>query len=243
MSCTFYKGDCHDLVKRIQDNSVDLIYWDPPFATTQNAWDESLNWTELFSECFRVLKNTGMLVIHCSIPFNYELIRKAPRAPNYSWYWKKETPTCPLIANQQPLRQVEEVLVWRKNKNTYYRQNIGTEVRKSTYMTTTDYYGETTKKGVTEIIGKTRTHLLEMPRCRNARAGRFKRGREFVTRSEEMIELFLKHYTKEGDTVLDLTCYKGLTGVVAKKLKRHWIGFDKYFYPTQLLGNGGSTNA
>ena len=239
MSCTFYKGDCHDLVKRIQDNSVDLIYWDPPFATTQNEWDESLNWTELFQECFRVLKNTGMLVMHCSIPFNYELIRKAPRAPNYSWYWNKGATTCPLLANQQPLRCVEEVLVWRKQYNTYYRQNIGTENRTVSLMTPTEYYGEVKKQGKTVIQGTTRTHLLNMPRHPDAIAGRPKKGekreRTYLTRSEEMIELFIKHYTKEGDTVLDPTCFKGLTGLVSKRLKRHWIGFDRWFMPTALL--------
>ena len=29
-------------------------------------------------------------MIHCSVPFNYTLIREAPKAPSYSWYWKKE---------------------------------------------------------------------------------------------------------------------------------------------------------
>lgn len=234
---TFYKGDCLEQMKRLPSDSIQLIYWDPPFASTRNFWDEKLDWPKLFSEAFRLLKSSGMLVIHCSIPFNYELIRTAPKPPNYSWYWKKDSPTCPLIANQQPLRIMEEILVWRKDKNTYYRQNIGTEKRKSSYMTSTEYYGSTEKQGITEITGKTRTHLLEMPRCKNARGGRFKHTKDYVTRTEDMMELFIKHYTKEGDTVLDPTCYRGLTGVVSKRLKRRWIGIDKYFMPELLMTN------
>ena len=222
-------------MKRLPAKSIDLIYWDPPFATTRNFWDEKLDWPKLFSEAFRLLKDTGMLVMHCSIPFNYELIRAAPKPPNYSWYWKKPVPTCPLIANQQPLRVVEEVLVWRNKKNTYYRQNIGTEKRTVKFMTPTEYYGKTEKQGTTVITGKTRTHLLEMPRCKNATGGRFTRDRDYVTRSDEMMELFIKHYTKEGDVVLDPTCFKGATGVVCKHLKRRWIGIDKYFFPELLM--------
>lgn len=233
---TFYFGDCLIQMKKLPSQSINLIYWNPPYGTTQNTWDESLNWEDLFKECFRLLRSDGMLVIHCSIPFNYELIRRCPRPPSYSWYWKKDAPTCPLIANHQPLRIVEEILVWKNKKNTYYRQNEGTEERKSSYGTTKSYYGDISRGAkASKIIGKTRTHFLDMPRNKSARGGP-KRDQDFVTRTDEMIELFIKHYTKEGDVVLDPTCYKGLTGVICKRLNRKWIGIDKYFMPSLLIG-------
>ena len=232
---TFYKDDCLNAMKRLNDKSINLIYWNPPFGTTQNFWDESLDWPKLFEQSFRVLKDDGMLVIHCAVPFNYELIRQAPKPPSYSWYWKKDAPTCPMIANSQPMRIVEEILVWKNKKNTYYRQNIGTELRRTTYGTTTAYYGDIGKRRTSDkIVGKTRTHFLDMPRCKAARGGP-KRNQDFVTRTEEMIELFIKHYTKEGDTVLDPTCYKGLTGKVCKRMGRKWVGIDKYFFPTHII--------
>jgi DNA modification methylase len=198
---------------------VNLIYVNPPFGTTNNFWDEAQDWPSIFKECFRILTNDGMLVIHCSIPFNYELIRAAPKPPSYSWYWKKDSPTCPLIANHQPLRIVEEILVWKNKKNTYYRQQEGTEARKSTYITKPDYFGETTKKSATMIVGKTRSHFLDMKRHING----------FSTRPDEMVDLFIKSYTKPGDTVLDMFCYKGLSSKFCED--RKWIGIDKYFYP------------
>lgn len=225
MSFEFRKGDSLQLIKTIDSNSIDLLYIDPPFGTTKNFWDEALDWINLFPEMFRVLKKTGMLVIHCSVPFNYVLIKSADKLPSYSWYWVKESPTCPLLANQQPMRIVEEILVWKKEKNTYYRQQIGDEPRYSSYMTTNDYYGPTAKKGKTIIKGKTRTHLLQMKRDLDG----------FSTRPKEMVELMIKSYTKENDTVLDLFCYKGLTGVVCKELKRNYIGFDKHHIPSLLF--------
>ena len=225
---TFYSGDCLALLKKTSSKTVDLIYWDPPFGTTKNAWDEKLDWPAIFKECFRVLKDDGVLIIHCSIPFNYELIRAAPKPPTYSWYWKKDSHTCPLIANVQPLRIMEEVLVWKNKKARYYRQQIGSEPRKSTWITKPDYFGATKKDKASIVYGKTRTHLLEMSRSLDG----------FSTRPEEMIKLFVESYTKEGDLVLDPTCYKGLTGKVCKELKRRWLGFDKYFYPVLILENG-----
>lgn len=216
----FYKGDTLATLKtQIRDKSVNLIYVNPPFGTTKNYWDEKQDWPKLFAECFRVLKDDGMLVIHCSVPFNYELIRAAPKPPAYSWYWKKDSPTCPLIANHQPLRIVEEILVWKNKKNTYYRQQEGTDQRKSTYITKPDYFGETSKKSSTMIVGKTRSHFLDMKR--NIKG--------YSTRPDEMIDLFIKSYSKPGDTVLDMFCYKGVSSRFCSD--RKWIGIDKYFFP------------
>ncbi len=33
-------GDCHELLKRIPDASVSLLYTDPPFSITMAKWDE-----------------------------------------------------------------------------------------------------------------------------------------------------------------------------------------------------------
>jgi hypothetical protein len=127
---TFYKGDALQMMRQhLSSGSVNLIYFDPPFATTGNWWDEPMDWTAIFAECFRVLRDDGMLVIHCSVPFNYTLIRAAPRPPSYSWYWRKNRVTNFLNVNRQPMRCVEEILVWTKKRNTYYPQRIGTEVR------------------------------------------------------------------------------------------------------------------
>ena len=216
----FYRGDTLETLRgQIKDKSINLIYVNPPFGTTKNYWDEKQDWPSLFKECFRVLKDDGMLVIHCSIPFNYELIRAAPKPPSYTWYWKKERPTCPLIANAQPLRLVEEILVWKNKKNTYYRQQIGDESRESAWMTTNDYYMKNVTAKKTVILGKTRTHLFEMKRDVQG----------FSTRPREMIDLFINSYSKPGDTVLDMFCYKGASKKSCEG--RRWIGIDKYFFP------------
>jgi DNA modification methylase len=216
----FYQGDIFSVVKsQIPDKSVSLIYCDPPFGTTGNFWDEKIDWRRLFAECFRILKPDGMLIIHCSIPFNYDLIRAAPKAPSHSWYWLKDSHTCPLISKIQPLRQVEEILVWKNKKGVYYPQKIGDELRPSTYMTKTDYFGEDTKGKVSYNKGKYRSHFVNMRRDISG----------FSTRPKELVELMINSYSKPDDVILDMFCYKGLS-YHCKGLRR-WIGIDKYFVP------------
>lgn len=224
MSC-FIRGDALKTLKsQIKSKSIDLIYFDPPFGTTRQVWDEKQDWPAIFTECFRVLKDRGMLVIHCSIPFNYELIRAAPKPPSHSWYWLKESPTCPLIANQQPLRQVEEILVWKNKRNAYYRQQIGDEPRVVQNSSGSDYYMRNIHAGEHILRGKTRSHFLNMRRSLDG----------FSTRPKEMIQLMIDSYSQAGDTVLDLFCYKGISSTCCAG--RKWIGIDKNFYPMLLDG-------
>ena len=224
---TFYKGDCLENMKRLPDKSVNFIYWNPPFGTTYQTWDECLPWEALFKECFRILKPEGTLAIHCSVPFNYTLIRAAPRMPTYSWYWDKLNPTTPLLAKTQPLRQVEEILVWKNKKTTYYPQRVGTVERTFTSSGATDYVYRNTivPQSPQTVKGYYQRHIIHMKSSVDG----------FSTRPEELIELMLRSYTKEGDTVLDPTCYKGITGRISKKMNRKWIGIDKYFFATYIL--------
>jgi site-specific DNA-methyltransferase (adenine-specific) len=223
----FYRGDCFEQMKRLPAKSIDFIYFNPPFATTCQWWDESLPWSAIFEQCFRLLKDVGTLAIHCSVPFNYTLIRAAPKPPNYSWYWDKQATTSPLLAKKQPLRCVEEILIWT-NKVKYNPQRVGTQIRRvrqnrisSNYMN----HATCIPKETTTVVGYYQTHLVSMPR----------HVRGFATRPDQLIELFIKSYTNEGDTILDPTCYKGLSGRIAGALGRRWIGIDKYFLPIELI--------
>ena len=63
-------GDCHDIIKTIKTDSIDLIYNNPPFGTTENKWDKPLQWEKLWIEIWRVLKPNGIAVIHADKPFH-----------------------------------------------------------------------------------------------------------------------------------------------------------------------------
>ena len=60
-------GDIHDVIKTIDDNSIDLIYTDPPFNITKASWENPLDWKLLFSEMWRVIKPTWKIILYSSI--------------------------------------------------------------------------------------------------------------------------------------------------------------------------------
>lgn len=219
----FHYGDVFKVLEsQIQDKSINLIYINPPFGTTKNWWDSKLDWVSLFKEFFRILKDDGTIVIHCSIPFNYELIKSAPKPPTYTWYWNKCYHTGHLLTAYQPLRQIEEILVWKNKKSTYYRQQIGDEQITRPLPSQSSYYGKI-KKGSTTVIGKTRTNLITMKRDIQG----------FSTRPAELVSLMIDSYSKAGDTILDCFCYKGLS--YTHSVGRRWIGIDLNFIPSVVI--------
>ena len=77
-------GDCKAELQKIEQNSIDLIYLDPPFFTQkkqtlknrqnkeysfEDSWDDINTYKnyiqERLEECKKVLKNTGSVFLHC----------------------------------------------------------------------------------------------------------------------------------------------------------------------------------
>ena len=51
----YIKGDIQEVIKTLDNNSIDFIYTDPPFnSQTQAKWDSVIDWSLLFPEMWRV---------------------------------------------------------------------------------------------------------------------------------------------------------------------------------------------
>tara|TARA_R110002051_G_C8680379_1_gene491694 strand:- start:242 stop:922 length:681 start_codon:yes stop_codon:yes gene_type:complete len=213
------EGDIHEKIIKLETNSVDLIYTNPPYNTTENKWDKKLDWKLLFKEMWRVLKPNGKIILHSSIPFTYDLIQV--EKPKYHYIWIKEHPTNFFHAKKQPLRQEEEILVYYKKQGTYNPQMIGEKFYKKTKCGKSNYYGSRGENKIYETeeeghYGKYPNNILNYAR----------HIRGFSTRPNELVDYFIKTYSNEEETILDITCYNYLTGHRAKKLNRNYIGID-----------------
>ena len=58
-------GDSKELLKKIQDNSVDMLCTDPPYGYSmmQKSWDKVLPDPEIWRECLRVLKPGSFICV------------------------------------------------------------------------------------------------------------------------------------------------------------------------------------
>jgi len=212
------KGDIHEEIKHIPDNSIDMIYNDPPFATTENEWDKPLRWEELFNEMWRVLKPDGVIALHCSMPFTYQLIKQC--TPKYHYIWVKDRCTNFFHAKRQPLRKQEEVLIYYKKQPTDNPEKIGNQFVATQKGAKNRYFG---KRGGEKVVepgsghyGNYPVNVLNYPR----------HVRGAATRPDALVDYFIKTYTNPGEKILDLTCYDALCGRRADILDRECISVD-----------------
>lgn len=105
-------GDCMELLPQIPDKTVDLILCDLPYGTTDCAWDKTLPMESLWKEYRRLLRPNGVAALFAAQPFTTELINSNRAEFRYCWYWLKNMATGFAFARYQPMRKIEEVVIF-----------------------------------------------------------------------------------------------------------------------------------
>ena len=60
-------------MKRIDDKSIDFIFTDLPFSTTQNSWDVLIPFEPLWKQYERIIKDNGCIALWAQSPFDKRL--------------------------------------------------------------------------------------------------------------------------------------------------------------------------
>ena len=209
-----YKSDTLEMIKKLPPAHFDLLYTNPPFGTTGAAWDKALDWDALWPEIWRVLKPNGAVVLHCSMPFTYDLAASQRKWLKYHYTWVKNNSTTFMLAKTQPMRIQEEILVFYKSQPTYNPHMLGGEFhnkRAVKHGGREGYWGNSPDKNQESAEGG---HTGRYPETvlyfdiQKAKTGERGAG----TRRPEMVDFFLNTYTNAGDKVLDITCFNAITG-------------------------------
>jgi site-specific DNA-methyltransferase (adenine-specific) len=238
-------GDCLELMKDIPNGSIDMILADLPYGTTQNKWDSIIPLDELWKEYKRIVKDDGAIVLTSMQPFTSSLILSNSKEFKYCWYWKKNRATGVLNAKKQPLRNIEEICVFRVKK--YKAQGL-IEYNKPSRNGKKDSpnYGKGKTNSYTQKWTNYPTQLLI-----------FDSVQRVVHPTQKPVELFeylIKTYTNENELVLDNTAGSGTTAIACLKTNRQFIvmekeqkyydiilkrvgDFNKKFEPQTLFGN------
>ena len=59
------QGDCLELMKDIEDKSIDMILCDLPYGTTACKWDTVIPFEPLWEQYKRIIKDNGAIVLFC----------------------------------------------------------------------------------------------------------------------------------------------------------------------------------
>lgn len=114
-----YQGDCLDVMKELEDDSIDLILCDLPYGTTRNKWDSVIPLDELWRQYRRILKPKGVVALSSQGMFTARLILSNESWFRYKFVWVKSKPTNFLNARRQPLRQHEDICIFYGRQPDY----------------------------------------------------------------------------------------------------------------------------
>ncbi|MCY3625359.1 MAG: site-specific DNA-methyltransferase [Candidatus Dadabacteria bacterium] len=233
----FYLGDCVNVMKDLDDESVDLVFADPPYNIKKADWDhfssqkEYIDWSCVWIEqAARILKPTGSLYI-CGFS---EIVAdiKSP-AMNFFhkcrwiiWHYKNKAS----LANDWG-RSHESILHFRKTK----KHKINVDAVRIPYSEHTLKY-PSHPQAATSQYGNGKQHywepnpegakpkdVLEIPTTCN---GMHEKTPHPTQKPEELLRKIILASSKEDDVVFDPFLGSGTTTVCAEQLKRKWIGCD-----------------
>ena len=216
-------GDCLQVLVDLPDSYVDLALADLPYGATKCRWDTPLNLRALWKELSRIVKPDGAIVLTASQPFTTALIASNYSMFKYCWVWEKTKVTGVLNAKRQPLRCVEDVVVFYKEQCTYNPQGVSSCSRETSTGNTgcgnSDNYGDVD-------VGTYLQTQTGYPR----QIVRFPSVGKTIHPTQKPIALmgyFIKTYTNKGDVVMDFAMGSGTTVDACIELDRSFIGIEK----------------
>jgi site-specific DNA-methyltransferase (adenine-specific) len=215
-----YHGDCLEVMKEINNKSIDMILCDLPYGTTELHWDSIIPLDKLWQQYERIIKDNGAIVLTASQPFTTILNHSNLKLFRYEWIWIKNNSTGFQLANKMPLKRHENISVFYKKLPTYNPQGLKP-------------YGKVNKRGKAGNGGHLAhecneyvqqftnypTQLLEFPYDKE----KFHPTQKPVA----LFEYLIKTYTNKGDLVLDNCIGSGTTTIAALNTNRDFIGIEK----------------
>lgn len=237
-----YQGDCLEIMKKIDDKSIDMILCDLPYGMTACKWDTEIPLDLLWEQYKRIIKNNSAIVLTASQPFTSKLVMSNLEWFKCEWIYKKLIGTNFAQAKYMPFKEHENILVFSNGKTKYYpimeeRKGSGQERIKYKYtLASCDKTGEV-YNFPSHNTQKTDNYFVKEKRYPSS-------VQEFNNRkkcdvglhpTQKPIELFkylIKTYSQENDIILDSCIGSGTTAIACLELNRNFIGIEyekKYF--------------
>lgn len=225
-----YLGDCINVMKDIDNKSIDLILCDLPYNMTKNKWDQNIiDLNLLWNEYKRIIKPNGAILLFSQGIFSAKLIMSNEKWFKYDLIWKKGDRVSGFLnANRQFMRNHEQILVFYNKQPTYLP--ILEQTDRPLHGKGKKYLN---KEGVNNNYGNYDTSIPETRKGETLKYPKsvlnFEKPHPSKHPTEKPVllcEYLIKTYTNENEIVLDNTCGSGTTLVGAKNTNRRYIGIE-----------------
>ena len=217
-----YQGDCIEVMKDIEDGSVDLVLTDPPYGTTACKWDSVIPFEPMWEQLNRIVKADGAICFFSAQPFTSALIVSNIKKFKHHWIWKKNRGTGFQVAKYRPMMATEDVVVFSVGKKVKYYPQMQKLEKPYFYKNASSSNGTNPlahfNDGGKWVDSKYPTNVLEFAKV--------SKPSHPTQKPVDLLEYLIRTYTNEGETVLDFTMGSGSTGVACVNTNRNFIGIE-----------------
>ena len=240
MSYSLYQGDCLEVMKSIEDKSIDLTVTSPPYDNLR-TYNNSSTWNfEIFKpiarELYRITKDGGVVVwvvgdatikgSETGTSFRQALyFMECGFNLHDTMIWKKQN--APLTHNRYE-QEFEYMFVFGKGKeitfngikdkkNKYFESVVGGTKRDVGDGKLRRLSGNKQGKTISEFGLRTNIWAITNRANRSAHPAVF---------PEQLAKDHIISWSNENDTVFDPFMGSGTTGKIAKELNRNFIGIE-----------------
>ncbi|HHQ6624494.1 TPA: DNA-methyltransferase [Serratia fonticola] len=227
-----YQGDCLELLKTIDSDSIDMIFADPPFNLDKIypsgmddniKHDKYIEWCQSWiSECVRVLKHGGSFFIWNLPKWNSELSSYLKGLMTFRhWITTDIKYSLPIQGKLYPSHYSLLYYIKGEKPNVFHPDRLPMLTCPKCYTDLKDYGGYKDKmnpKGInlTDV-------WLDIPPVRHAK---YKRRQGSNELSIKLLDRIIEMSTDENDLILDPFGGSGTTFITAEIKNRRWIGSE-----------------
>lgn len=226
-------GDCLEIMKEIKDGSIDMVFSDLPYGTTNCRWDSPIDLKRFWKEVKRIVRPGGCKALFAQTPFDKVLGYSNLKELRYEWIWEKTQATGHLNAKRMPMKAHENILIFYDKLPTYNPQITREHKRK---VSTAQHKRKCRNSEIYHDYRKTGYDSTDRY-PRDVLKGPSDKQRLCLHPAQKPVWLcrqLVLTYTNVGDVVLDCCMGSGSIGIACRQTDRRYIGIEKdeHWYQT-----------
>jgi len=223
-----YYADCLQMIKKFPEKIFDAVITDPPYGITACKWDAIIPFNKMWKELKRIRKDNTPIILFGHEPFSSLLRISNLKEYKYDWYWEKEKGTGAGLSSKQPLRKVENILVFYKKQPYYNSQGDKLDKPYKHVLPLSKNIGNfnISSKNINDYGNRIYRIYTHKKKHNLLYFARDSEKYHPTQKPVALLRYLIETYTKENDLVLDFTCGSGTTLIACEELNRKWIGVE-----------------